>query len=110
MAASADAWAAYKGRMRAVRWALLGGIPPAVVAAYLGSIASVVVVLVWLIVVAVCVTYAEMSPCPRCNKPFFRSGAFHNSFAKSCLHCGLPKWAEAERASGTSRSSAATHS
>jgi hypothetical protein len=82
--------------MRAVRWALFGGIPSAVAAAYLWSAASVAPLIAWVVAMAIVVTRAEMSPCPRCGKAFFRAGAFHNLFAKSCLHCGLPKWAQAD--------------
>ncbi|MFP2928432.1 hypothetical protein ACLESO_25200 [Pyxidicoccus sp. 3LG] len=34
--------------------------------------------------------------CPRCHHPFFRNGLSANSFARRCLHCGLPKWADPE--------------
>src|SRR5262245_24330837 len=32
--------------------------------------------------------------CPRCGQPFFRTSWYHNGFARECVHCGLPKWAE----------------
>lgn len=47
---------AYKGRMRAVRWALSGGIPSAAAAVYLWSLASVALLIAWLILIAVFVT------------------------------------------------------
>ena|SRR5689334_1947372 len=39
--------------------------------------------------------------CPKCEEPFFykfdnrpwRMSWQHNPFARSCIHCGLPKWA-----------------
>jgi hypothetical protein len=93
-----DPWGVYTKRMRLLRWTLLGGIPAAGAAAYLWSVVSLVVLIAWVAAVAVVATYAEMSPCPRCSKAFFRAGAFHNLFAKSCMHCGLPKWAQAEHA------------
>jgi hypothetical protein len=33
----------------------------------------------------------QMWPCPRCGKPFFRSGTWAgpNMFTKRCMHCGL---------------------
>ncbi len=39
----------------------------------------------------------QMWPCPRCGKPFFRSGTWAgpNMFTKRCMHCQL---AEAEDA------------
>ncbi len=33
-------------------------------------------------------TWAEMCPCPKCGKGFFRKGLYHNGFARRCLHCG----------------------
>lgn len=30
--------------------------------------------------------------CPRCDRPFFRAQWYHNSFARKCVHCGLPKY------------------
>lgn len=36
--------------------------------------------------------------CPRCQKPFFRTPQRNTSiypiFARHCVNCGLPKWAE----------------
>ncbi len=33
----------------------------------------------------------QLWPCPRCGKPFFRSGTWAgpNMFTKRCMHCGL---------------------
>jgi len=45
-----------------------------------------------LIVLMIAGTALESLPCPRCGKPFFRSGLVHNSFSSYCLHCELPKW------------------
>ena len=33
--------------------------------------------------------------CPRCGKPYFSSGLYHNGLTKKCVHCGLPKWKDA---------------
>jgi hypothetical protein len=34
--------------------------------------------------------------CPRCQKTFFSEWpSRRNTFARHCLHCGLPKWAKA---------------
>ncbi len=36
--------------------------------------------------------------CPRCGKPFHYVarwyGRWNNPFARRCVHCGLPKWAD----------------
>lgn len=33
--------------------------------------------------------------CPQCGNPFFSRAFSYNTFAKKCVHCGLPKWTEA---------------
>lgn len=47
--------------------------------------------------------------CPRCTKDFFRRRTrwleYSNPFARRCLNCGLPKWAEEARDSPAARSS-----
>ncbi len=87
-----DSWHVYRGRMRAARWVLVAGIPVGIAAALLWSVMSLAIVVVWALVMAGGVSYAELSPCPQCGKAFFRAGAYHNSFAKACLNCGLAKW------------------
>jgi hypothetical protein len=34
--------------------------------------------------------------CPRCGNFFFLKFPGNNSFARHCLHCGLPKWSTNE--------------
>jgi hypothetical protein len=34
--------------------------------------------------------------CPRCGERYFHKWWFHNSFARRCVHCGLPLWADPE--------------
>ena len=34
--------------------------------------------------------------CPRCGEPYLRGSFYHNAFARACLHCDLPKWADAD--------------
>lgn len=44
-------------------------------------------------------------PCPRCGRPFLATWYYSNSFARRCVHCGLPKWAAgSERADRASSS------
>jgi hypothetical protein len=33
-------------------------------------------------------------PCPRCGKPFHSTRWGYNAFARRCLNCGLPRWAD----------------
>jgi ketosteroid isomerase-like protein len=39
---------------------------------------------------------AALFPCPRCHKWFFATWWYRNPFARKCVHCGLPKWANSE--------------
>jgi hypothetical protein len=34
--------------------------------------------------------------CPRCRNRFFSTWWYHNPFARKCVHCGLPKWANSD--------------
>jgi hypothetical protein len=46
---------------------------------------------------AACVAGLWLSfwPCPSCGRPFFLTTFwFYRHFAKACVHCGLPKWAQ----------------
>lgn len=35
------------------------------------------------------ITYGEWGKCPHCGKKFARGGAYHNSFTRTCLNCGV---------------------
>ena len=34
--------------------------------------------------------------CPRCTERFFSTWWYYNGFARKCVHCGLPKWANSK--------------
>jgi hypothetical protein len=55
-----------------------------------------VVAIMWMIAFAVIGMYRNLWKCPRCRKPFFLKGWYHNTFAGRCVNCGLPKWGEAD--------------
>lgn len=43
--------------------------------------------------------YLSFWKCPRCHKPFFRKPGLvgkimYSYFARHCMNCGLPKWAQ----------------
>jgi hypothetical protein len=49
--------------------------------------------------IAVCVVTGwrvALFSCPRCHKWFFATWWYRNPFARKCVHCGLPKWANSE--------------
>jgi hypothetical protein len=40
-------------------------------------------------------------PCPKCGEPFLQKGRQRNLFARKCLHCRHPKWADPNGSSPT---------
>jgi hypothetical protein len=67
-----------------------------------GGNAIVVAAFVWMAAFAA-IGYRKWNmACPRCGKLFFRrfddrpwrADWRHNPFARRCMHCGLPKWAD----------------
>jgi Zn ribbon nucleic-acid-binding protein len=50
----------------------------------------------WMVVAYLAGHRAMAFPCPRCKQPFFRTWWYFNSFARKCVHCGLPKWANSK--------------
>jgi hypothetical protein len=68
------------------------------------------VLLTGLFVTAAAGFYVSWWPCPRCKEPFFLGKwLYFRHFASTCVHCGLPIWAETGDQAGppnqTSRSS-----
>ena len=89
-------------RRRNVAWLVFAGYLPGVpalglpLAGRFGSeLPLYAIAALWLIAMLAAGVYAINWKCPRCGKPFLRDGWIHNAFARSCLHCGLPKWSTA---------------
>lgn len=55
----------------------------------------------WIAAYGVAGVRAAWFPCPRCGKPFFARWWYRNPFARQCVHCGLPKWANSEMPSSS---------
>ena len=36
-------------------------------------------------------------PCPRCGRPFHVTWWYSNTWARRCVHCGLPKWTSMQK-------------
>jgi hypothetical protein len=93
-----SAWSDYQRRRRQAWIAFLGYIPGVfVLGVPLGLLFRSgwpfqAVAIGWLALSAVTSYRMGSFPCPRCHKPFFRTWWYHNSFARRCVHCGLPKW------------------
>jgi hypothetical protein len=102
MKEGATSWSDYLGRRRTLRIVLGSALPAIAICLLLRSVpTSIAIGVIWLTALVVADLHFEAWPCPHCKKPFFRRGAWHNSFANSCLNCGLSKRAGAN--AGTDR-------
>jgi len=99
MSDSVGPWQEYRRRRNLTLFAFLGYVPfvfiIAVVAERLfhSTTPGFVVAVGWMIFLAVASIRCENFRCPRCRKRFFAKWWYHNSFARRCVHCGLPKYA-----------------
>ena len=80
-----DPWAAL---MRRRRWGFVG-IALMVGGASFVFAANRLVGLVPAVLGFALITYGEWGKCPHCGKKFARRGAYHNSFTRTCLNCGV---------------------
>ncbi len=96
-------------RRRIIFWAVFLGYIPGTMAVFLlvGLPVSALtgikpdyffaaIALCWMVAFVVTSLRMTLFSCPRCKKSFFASWWYHNSFARKCVHCGLPKWANSE--------------
>ena len=104
---AATTWAEYKASRR-LSWMLFFGGPPVVL--LLGGIPAElleIMALFWVVAIPWMIAWYFVSMravwllCPRCGKRFFTKGWFTNTWAKRCMHCGLPKWSEPDAAPPT---------
>ena len=51
-----------------------------------------IVAVLWIAAFGVAGMRLSRWPCPRCGKPFHLTQRRYKSFARKCVHCGLPKW------------------
>ena len=97
-----DAWVGYRRRSRIFWLLFLGYVPVVLVVGYVsfwlfGTFTpAFVAAVLYMVAMAVAGNYGGAWRCPRCHRPFFAKWWFYNSFARSCVHCGLPKWAEGD--------------
>jgi hypothetical protein len=54
------------------------------------------IALCWMIAFAIAGLRLSLFRCPRCGRSFFSTSLYTNSFARKCVHCGLPNWAGAD--------------
>ena len=63
----------------------------------LGSgLAYLLVAIVWMALCLLVQYWAGTFRCPRCGNRFYRRWGYQGSWARTCAHCGLPRWAEVE--------------
>ncbi len=99
MSQSVDSWQEYRRRRNLALFAFLGYVPFVFVFAVVterlfhSTPPGFAVALGWMIFLAVASIRCQSFRCPRCRKWFFAKWWYHNSFARRCVHCGLPKYA-----------------
>ncbi|MFA6563372.1 MAG: hypothetical protein WCV00_15800 [Verrucomicrobiia bacterium] len=97
-----SSWQNYRRRRLWFFVILLTYVPGTSVIGYLlsrlfGSDIPVYVVAgVWMVAFVAAANYMDLFPCPKCQRPFFRSFWFHNPLARRCVHCGHPKWTDVD--------------
>lgn len=95
-----DSWKDYRHRARAFWASALGLFPAFLLVSWLLNFitqADVLYLLVGLGLFALLfwTNFRVMNfPCPRCGQPFFHGAGYFNGFARKCVNCKLPKWAE----------------
>jgi predicted RNA-binding Zn-ribbon protein involved in translation (DUF1610 family) len=102
------AWRDLRAR-KIIFWAILLGYVPGVLAIFLivglplSALTGVkpdyffyTIASCWMAAFVVASVRVALFSCPRCGKSFFAKWWYRNPFAKKCVHCGLPKWANLE--------------
>ena len=99
---SHDSWQNHRFWSR-LSWVLFLGWPanilvfPILYAINAPEILGYIWALAWMGALVIVGNLAIGFRCPRCGEPFFRWSWGYNGFARKCVHCGLPKWAEPEQ-------------
>ena len=95
-----NAWDDYRKRRNLALFTLIGYIPVVFVIALLSIrlfstfTPAFVAAIAWMVFSVIAGNLALRFPCPRCGKWFFKKWWYYNSFARRCVHCGLPKYAD----------------
>jgi hypothetical protein len=93
-------WEPYRRTRRMGLFLFLGYVPGVVIIGYplsklFGSqIPFEVVAICWFTTLGVFAIWHRTFRCPRCHNRFFIKTFYRNDFARKCLHCGLPLWAD----------------
>jgi hypothetical protein len=95
-----DSWNEYRRRRNIMLFAFVGYVPIifglGVLSAHLFSTLTPALVLAfaWMTFLVVAGNFSLRFPCPRCGKWFFAKWWYYKGFARRCVHCGLPKYAD----------------
>ena len=57
---------------------------------------GIMIAFCWMVAFAITGFRLSLFRCPRCGQSFFWGSWYTNTFARKCVHCGLPKWARSE--------------
>jgi hypothetical protein len=96
----AKSWQGYRKRRNLILFAFLGYVPAVgliaalTIWAFKSTTPAFVAAFGWMVFYAVAGIRFQQFKCPRCGKLFFAKWWYHNSFARRCVHCGLPKYAD----------------
>jgi hypothetical protein len=91
-------WQDYRRRSRLGLLLFLGYVPGVALLGlpltllFSSGIPILVVAGAWMLALSVIGNRGLAWRCPRCGEHFFRGSWYYNSFARRCVHCGLPKW------------------
>ncbi len=102
MTVFALAWTDYRRRRRWFFGVWLGGfllvamLASLLSALSLDDLAFVILGPSWGIAFFIVGIRLEFFRCPSCQRRFFCTWWYCNLFARRCVHCGLPKWSEAD--------------
>jgi hypothetical protein len=95
-----SAWSDYRSRRRWFFGVWLGGLPVVILIAgalikiFHSELPFYFVGAAWMLSFAVVGIRLTLFRCPCCHRQFFCTWYSSNQFARRCVHCGFPKWAE----------------
>ena len=100
MADYTESWQEYRKRRKLLLFAFLAYMP---VVALIGFVTTwlfksttpvFVAAFSWMAFYLVAGIRFQRFKCPRCGKWLFAKWWYHNMFARRCVHCALPKYAD----------------
>jgi len=98
--ATPDVWEEYRRKRNLFWFAFFGFLPSVALVGVLSfrvfytftpAMVAAITGVVFLIIAA---ERALRFRCPRCGEMFFKKSIDSDSFARRCVHCGLPKYAD----------------